>query len=181
VVGLAAIAANTPALDLSDQSGLPAFVTTGAYQRYLRAGETVVTLSTRGNAGLLWQASTDFYTREAGGYISEAISVDGGLPAPVADLAASGPTPANVRQFRAYLTRAGVGAVLVEASHAGPWPAVLADAGLRGRAAGGVIVYQVRLPVGGDVLRLGVFEQSLVRALAAEPGLLHPAERCRRV
>src|SRR5689334_2154800 len=36
-------------------------------------------------------------------------------------------------------------------------------------------------PTGGDVLRLGEFQESLVRALAADAGLLHAAERRRRV
>jgi hypothetical protein len=142
-LGLAAIAANAPPLNLSDQSGLPAFIATGAYQRYLTPGETVVTLSTRGNAGMLWQASTDFYAREAGGYVSEAISKNGGVPTPVANLAVDGPTPANIRKFQSYLTRADISALLVEAGHAGQWPALLGDAGLRGRAIGGVILYQL--------------------------------------
>src|SRR5580698_11178860 len=38
-----------------------------------------------------------------------------------------------------------------------------------------------RLPVHRDVLGLGELQQPLVGALAAEPRLLHPAERCRRV
>src|ERR1051325_10718668 len=36
-------------------------------------------------------------------------------------------------------------------------------------------------PTGGDVFRLGEFQESLVRALAADAGLLHAAERRRRV
>src|SRR5580698_4498466 len=38
-----------------------------------------------------------------------------------------------------------------------------------------------QLPIDGDVLGLGVLQQSLVRALAAEAGLLHAAEWRRRV
>src|SRR5215475_897358 len=39
----------------------------------------------------------------------------------------------------------------------------------------------LRSPVHGDVLGLGELEQALVATLAAEPGLLHPAERCSRI
>jgi hypothetical protein len=57
-------------------------------------------------------------------------------------LAIGGPTPANVRQFRVYIERAKIGAILVEAGEAGPWPAILGHAGLRGQATGGVLVYR---------------------------------------
>ena len=36
-------------------------------------------------------------------------------------------------------------------------------------------------PVGGDVFRLGEFQEAVVRALAADARLLHAAERRRRV
>src|SRR5215470_6262460 len=36
----------------------------------------------------------------------------------------------------------------------------------------------LRSPVHSDVLGLGELEQAIVATLAAEPGLLHPAERC---
>jgi hypothetical protein len=142
-LGIAAIVANTPALDLSDQTGLPAFVTTGAYRTYLTPGETVVTLSQRGNTGMLWQAAEDYYAREGGGYINQAISTNGGVPQQVANLKLTGVTAANLARFRAYLKASDVGAILVEQSHAGPWPALLGRAGLRDQAVGGVLVYKV--------------------------------------
>lgn len=142
LLAAAAIVANTPPLPLADQSGSPAFVTTAAYRRYLTPGETVLILSERGNAALLWQAQTDFYPRVAGGFINKSITGFGGVPEPVAKLVISGPTPPDVRGFRAYIKHAGIGAILVEANEAGPWPAVLDRLGFRGHTTGGVIIYR---------------------------------------
>ena len=138
----AAIIANTPPLALQDQSGFPAFITTGEYRQYLTPGETVVVLSERGNVGLLWQAQMNFYPRLAGGFINKAITQYGGVPKPVAELSLGGVTPADVQQFRSYLKTAKIGAILVEAHEAGPWPSILAQVGLRGQSAGGVLVYR---------------------------------------
>ncbi|HXC85989.1 MAG TPA: hypothetical protein VNV62_29505 [Trebonia sp.] len=142
VLAAAAIVANTPPLALQDQSGFPAFITTGEYRQYLSPGETVVALSERGNVGLLWQAQTNFYTRLAGGFINKAITQYGGVPEPVAELSLGGLTQPNVQRFRSYIASAKVGAILVEQHEAGSWPAIFARLGLRGQAAGGVIVYK---------------------------------------
>jgi len=142
VLALAAITANTPPLDLTDQSGLPGYITTGAYRSDLSPGETLVVISERGNTGMLWQASTDFYTRLAGGYINQAVSNHGGIPDPVAELAIGGLTKPNVRRFRAYLANARIGAILVEANEAGPWPGIFGQLGLRGQDVDGVLVYR---------------------------------------
>lgn len=136
-----AIVANTPPLATQDQSGFPAFITTAQYRQHLSPGETVLVLSERGNASLLWQAETDFYPRVAGGFINKAITQFGGVPKPVAELAIGGLTKANVHAFREYIKTAKVGAILVEAGEAGTWPANLAQLGLRGQSAGGVLVY----------------------------------------
>ena len=136
------VGANTPALALQSQPGLPAFVATGEYRHYLSPDETVVVLSKRGNVGLLWAAETDFYTRLAGGFVNKAINQFGGQPRPVAELAIGGLTPANVSNFRSYLKNAHVGAILVESSEAGPWPAIFGQLGLKGKTVGGVIIYR---------------------------------------
>lgn len=141
LLAAAAIVANTPLLSLQDQSGFPAFITTGEYRQYVSPGETVVVLSERGNVGLLWQAQMNFYPRVAGGFINKAITEYGGVPEPVAELSLGGVTQANVERFRSYLTTAKVGAILVEQNEAGSWPAIFARLGLHGKAAGGVIVY----------------------------------------
>ncbi|HTW02547.1 MAG TPA: hypothetical protein VMF87_19740 [Streptosporangiaceae bacterium] len=142
LLAVAAIAANTPALALQDQSGFPAFITTGEYHQYLAPGETVVVLSERGNVGLLWQAQMDLYPRVAGGFINKAITGYDGVPGPVARLAIRGLTKQKVQRFRSYLTTAKVGAILVEQHEAGSWPAIFTRIGLHGRAVGGVIIYK---------------------------------------
>jgi hypothetical protein len=119
---------------------LPAFVGTGLYRDYLRPGETVVVVSDRGNAGLLFQADADFYFRIGGGFVNESFSTATGLPAAVAAL--RHPTPAAERQFWAYVHRAGVGAILVERAWAEPWMRIFSRMGLHGTPAGGVIVYR---------------------------------------
>lgn len=141
-LAIAAIAANTPALYLQNGPGLPAFITSGEYSRYLDPGATVVVISDRGNAGMLWQAETNFYPRLAGGYLNAAIAHGTDLPLPVADLAKGGLTRHAVQQFRSFITRARVTAILVDANSARGWPARLGELGLRGQAIGGVILYR---------------------------------------
>jgi hypothetical protein len=142
LLALAAIGANTPALSLANRSGLPAFISTGEYRRYLAPGDTVVVASGRGNAGMLWQAETNFYTRLAGGFVNAAITPGTDLPAPVADLAHGTPTRPEARRFRTYLRQARIAAILVEASWAERWPEILSGLGLRGQPIGGVILYR---------------------------------------
>jgi hypothetical protein len=121
-------------------AALPAFISSGLYRTYLRPGETVVVVSDRGNAGMLFQADTDFYFRLAGGFINETFT-HSALPAPVEAL--TSPTPALIRQFRAYVRQAGVGAVLVEQAWSSPWMQIFSRIGLHGTPAGGMIVYRI--------------------------------------
>jgi hypothetical protein len=119
---------------------LPAFIGSGLYRGYLRPGEIVVVVSDRGNAGMLFQADTNFYFRIAGGFVNRSLSTVTGVPAPVAAL--KHPTPARERQFRAYVHQAGVGAILVERAWSAPWMRIFSRMGLHGTQAGGVIVYR---------------------------------------
>jgi hypothetical protein len=119
---------------------LPAFISAGFYKHYLRPGETVVVVSDRGNAGMLFQADTNFYMRIAGGFINASLSSTTALPAPVARL--RHPTPAREQRFRAYVRRAGVRAVLVERAWAEPWMQIFSRMGLHGTSVGGMIVYR---------------------------------------
>ena len=121
-------------------NALPTFISSGRYRDYLRPGEIVVIVSDRGNAGMLFQADTNFYMRIAGGFINVALSDTTALPAPVARL--SHPTPARERQFRAYVRQAGVGAILVERAWSAPWMQIFSQMGLRGTVVGGMIVYR---------------------------------------
>ncbi len=121
-------------------NALPTFISSGRYRDYLRPGEIVVIVSDRGNAGMLFQADTNFYMRIAGGFINVALSDTTALPAPVARL--SHPTPARERQFRAYVRQAGVGAILVERAWSAPWMQIFSQMGLHGTLVGGMIVYR---------------------------------------
>jgi hypothetical protein len=120
---------------------LPAFITDGLYRRYLRPGETVVIVTYRGNAGMLFQADADFYFRIAGGFINASLSPrQDALPDAVGDLDHA--TPSRIRQFSDYVRSAGIGAVVVEQRWAQPWMlTVFGKAGLHGTSAGGVTIY----------------------------------------
>ena len=118
----------------------PAFICAGLYRHYLRPGEIVLVVSDRGNAGMLFQADTNFYMRIAGGFINVSVSNTTALPEPVARL--RHPTPARERRFRAYVRRAGVGAILVERAWAAPWMQIFSRMGPHGTWVGGMIVYR---------------------------------------
>jgi hypothetical protein len=121
-------------------NALPAFISAGLYRDYLRPGEIVAVVSDRGNAGMLFQADTNFYFRIDGGFINAAFNSTSALPAPIYLL--EGPTPARERRFRAYVHRARVGAIIVEQAWAAPWMQIFSRMGLHGTPVGGVIVYR---------------------------------------
>ncbi|MBO0832205.1 MAG: hypothetical protein J2P29_09575 [Actinobacteria bacterium] len=118
---------------------LPTFFTSGEYRQYLRPGETVLVVSDRGNAGMLFQAYTNFYFRLSGGFVNISLQDATALPAPVAAL--KHPAPGNDRRFLAYAHRTGVKAVIVERAWASPWMSVFWRMGLHGKSVGGVIIY----------------------------------------
>jgi hypothetical protein len=120
---------------------LPAFITQGLYRQYLRPGEIVVIVTYRGNAGLLFQADADFYFRIAGGFINASLTTrQDALPPAVGDLDQA--TPARIREFKAYVHSAGIGAIVVEQAWAQPWMlTVFGQAGLHGTSVGGVTIY----------------------------------------
>ena len=129
----------TPPAAMRPTNQLPPFLTDGLYRRYLRPGETVVIVTHRGNAGMLFQADADFYFRIAGGFINSSLTRQDALPIQVARL--SHATPDRVRGFRAYVRQAGIGAIIVEHAWAEPWMSVFARIGLPGTSVGGVTVY----------------------------------------
>jgi hypothetical protein len=120
---------------------LPVFITDGLYQRYLTPGETVVVVTHRGNAGMLFQAEADFYFKIAGGFINTSLTRQDAMPLPVSLL--THPTKARERGFTAYLRRAHVGAVLVDRAWSEPWMKIFDRLGMPGTTAGGVTVYPV--------------------------------------
>jgi hypothetical protein len=117
---------------------LPAFLTDGMYRRYLHPGEIVVVLTGRGNAGMLFQADTDFYFRIAGGYINASLTPINALPRPVTLL--EHPSAAEIRKFDRYARSAGLGAIIVEQAWAAPWMD-LSKLGMHGTTVGGVTIY----------------------------------------
>jgi hypothetical protein len=119
---------------------MPAFISAGLYRDYLRPGEIVMVVSDRGNAGMLFQADTNFYFRIDGGFINASFNDTTALPAPVRQL--MHPTLAGERSFLAYVHRAQVGAILVEQAWSAPWMRVFAQMGLHGTTVGGMIVYR---------------------------------------
>lgn len=86
---------------------------------------------------MLFQSSTGFYFRVAGGYVNMSLS----RQFPPAVGALTDPTQETVQQFQAYVRQAGVGAVLVEQAWAEPWMNVFGRIGMHGTSAGGVTVY----------------------------------------
>jgi hypothetical protein len=130
-----------PPATMRPANQLPAFITQGMYRQYLKPGETVVIVTYRGNAGLLFQADAGFYFRVAGGFINVSLSPrQDALPPPVGDLSQA--TPLLIEQFKAYVRAAGIGAVIVEQAWAQPWMlTVFRQAGLHGTSAGGVTIY----------------------------------------
>jgi hypothetical protein len=126
---------------------LPAFITEGLYRRYLKPGETVLVLSHRGNAGMLFQAYTDFYFRIGGGFINASLNDTSALPRPV-ELLTYLPKDKvgaqRVKNFRAYVGHAHIGAIIVERAWSEKWMYVFGRLGLRSTTAGGVTVYRTK-------------------------------------
>jgi hypothetical protein len=136
---IAAIVQDTPPIGATPHTTVPAFITAGTYRSHLKPGEIVVVVSTIGNAGMLWQADTNFYTRLAGGYINQAITVHSDLPKQVQSLAAA--TPQSIAKFEAYVKQNKIGAILVDGNHEAKWVGIFRKIGLQGRMIGDVLVY----------------------------------------
>ncbi len=145
---IAALVLNTPVLILGGtpvvrHNGVPAFISSGRYRDVLTPGETVAVVSQVGNAGMLWQAETNFYFRLAGGYVNTAITPRTDLPQQIQELAHASPrnVVSYVRNFKRLVVRARIGAILVQQNDKPLWAGILKKIGLRGAATGGVLVY----------------------------------------
>jgi hypothetical protein len=141
---VAAVVVNIPritAAHLSPKSALPAFITSGEYRRYLTRGETLLVISDRGNAGMLFEAVTGFYFKIAGGFVNQAMTPGSDLPPWVEMLRYP---MVSGYQFASVLRHAGIGGVLFENNF--PEPQLLGafeGLGLRGRDIGGVTLFQL--------------------------------------
>jgi hypothetical protein len=141
---------DAPPIGATPHSTVPPFISAGTYRSQLRPGEIVLVVSNIGNAGMLWQADTNFYTRLAGGFINQAITPGSDLPKPVQRLAHA--TPDIVAKFEAYIKSGRVGAILVDANHEPKWVGIFRRMGLQGRWIGSVIVYNTNGCSGCHVL-----------------------------
>jgi hypothetical protein len=132
-----------PSLPLTDQ--IPAFFTDGAYKQYIKPGETVVILSHRGNAGMMFQAYTDFYFNISGGFINASLSKSDALPDTVEALShLPGIVGAErIANFKAFVKSAHIGALVVERAYSEHWMYVFGPLGLKATTVGGVTVFQV--------------------------------------
>jgi hypothetical protein len=159
-----------PPATLRAVNQLPAFLTEGLYRQYLRPGEIVVVLTHRGNAGMLFQASANFYFRIAGGYINASLTPVNAIPHPLT--LAAHPSEVADRMLADYLRSAGVGAILVEQAWEDSWMRNLSTRlGMRGTSAGGVTVYPVA-PWLASLPRLAELSQQ-----AHQRHQLHQAQR----
>jgi hypothetical protein len=132
---------DAPIVNVAQHSAVPAFIATGAYRGELSPGETVVVVSNIGNAGMLWQADTDFYLRLAGGYINQSITRRSDLPPQVQHLAHA--SPAYVRSFESFVRKDKIGAILLDQQHHPKWTGIFWRMGLVGHRTGDVVVYQL--------------------------------------
>jgi hypothetical protein len=120
---------------------IPPFIADGLYKKYVRPGQTIVVVSRRGNAGMLFQSDTDFYFRIAGGFINASLNSAAAIPMPIEVL--SHPTPARVTQFKAYLKAAGISDIIVEQAWSEHWMDGFGHIlGVRPISVGGVTIYR---------------------------------------
>ena len=127
--------------DLRQKIEVPSFFSQGLYKKYISRGEIVAVLSHRGNAGMMFQATTDFYFRVAGGFINASLSRPDALPLPIA--AMSHITRLRAIQFESYVRDSGIGAIIVEHSWSEKWMYVWPEIGIKGINIGGVTIYQL--------------------------------------
>ncbi len=136
------IALDTIPIKVRAHTTEPVFISAGQYRRQLAPGEIVVVVSQVGNAGMLWQAQSDFYMRLAGGFINAGLSHRTDLPKAVQDLARA--TPADVANFEQFVRTDHVGAILLDANSEPRWVGIFHRVGFVGHTVGGVIVYPTR-------------------------------------
>jgi hypothetical protein len=143
-LAVAAVIVNIPRITSAHpnpRSGLPGFIASGEYRRYLTRGETLLVISDRGNAGMLFEAVTGFYFKIAGGFVNQAVTPGSDLPTWVDTL--QYPLVTGY-QFTTLLRHSGIGGVLFENDF--PERQLLdafEDLGLRGRVLGGVTLFQL--------------------------------------
>ena len=120
----------------------PTLFTADRYQSVIGPSETVLALPFA-DAGdsMLWQAETGFRFKLAEGYVGALLPSD--YVASLQSVPGRNPTlPPDPNAVRTYIVRRHVAIVVVDGAAPGPWPGVLAAAGLRPQAVGGVLLYR---------------------------------------
>ena len=128
-----------PATALKPTNDVPAFFADGTYQKYLHPGETVVIVSHRGNAGMLFQAYTGFYFKIAGGFINASLTSTDALPGPISAMLY--PNRARNKAFEHFVRSAKIGAIIIERSWSEQRMYNFGKLGLEGTTVGGVTIY----------------------------------------
>ena len=136
---IAAIALDASPIHIRKASTLPPYITSGQYKTSITPGEIVVILSRVRNAGMLWQAQSDFAMRLAGGFINSGFSAHSDQPQVVSNLAH--PTPAIVAKFETYVRASGVRAIWIDARYAPHWAGIFSQIGLVGHHVGNVEIF----------------------------------------
>jgi hypothetical protein len=128
-----------PATALQPTNDVPAFFATDTYQQYIRPGETIVVVSHRGNAGMLFQAYTGFYFKIGGGFINASLTSTDSLPSAVS--AMFYPTKARGQALEAYIRSAHIGAIVVERAWSERRMYNFGNLGMKSTTVGGVTIY----------------------------------------
>jgi hypothetical protein len=120
----------------------PSFFSTPLYRKYLTRNETVLILPfSYHDVSTLWQAESGFYFYMPEGYVAGTIPpAFQTQPGAVELFTNVAPSPANLL---AFIHEHHVSHVVVDPTMVGPWPGLLAQLGLHGRSAGGVLLYSV--------------------------------------
>jgi hypothetical protein len=126
-----------PSLKMTND--IPGFFADGTYKQYIKPGQTVVVVSHRGNAGMLFQAYTGFYFKIAGGFINASLSSTNALPQEVALL--SYPNKEREQSFESYVRSAGISDIIVERAWAEKWMFIFGKLGMKSHTVGGVTIY----------------------------------------
>ncbi len=120
----------------------PRFFSTSMYSHYLARGETVLMLPFGVNdVSMLWQAETGFSFYMPEGYVSGVVPSPFNAQPTAGQLVAN--SPPSALALKGFILEHYVSHVVVDPAAAGPWPALLADVGLRGQRIGGVLLYDV--------------------------------------
>jgi hypothetical protein len=120
----------------------PRFFASGEYRDCLAPGENVLALpyGYKGDS-VMWQATTGFRFRLAGGAVDDRIPPAFDLPI-VHALVDDAVTAKDGRQVLAFARKVGAGAILVDPSDPTPWRSILAAANPP-RETGGLLLYQL--------------------------------------